>query len=709
MNDDDGGLNERQNTGPGAAGSFAARMMAKMGYKPGEGLGASGQGIVNPIDVKLRPQGVGLGAVREKTKQAKEEEHRAASLRGEVLLDSSDEEGSRRKADKQTRASIARKPKTRYRTAAEIEAEAVGLEVPTTLKFLVDLTGKEKVLTSTAGLFLKGSSFVDTDAIKIAERARRDLEAFADEWNGHREKDAFLGMRERVIDNELEGDQESIRRLQSLVEALQDLDVTDNPVLEGDHTWKLLISKFESLGVEFADEIEEYGLAEIAVAAIHPLFRLAIDNWEPLRDHSSLPSQLRRLRDLLHLQTGSKDRALTLRDDYDKEERKARSTTAYETMIYTIWLPKVRSAIVNDWNVYRPSELIPLVDTWKDVLPPFIYANVLDQLVVQRLRAALAKWNPRLRQERESRASLPPHIWLFPWLPYLDAYHLDPKQPSGLVSEVKRKFRVVLDTWDLSGGVIDGLLQWKEILRDEFDKLFIRHLLPRLAMTLHNDFEINPADQNLEPLRQVLQWKDLFRPKVLGQLLVAEFFPKWLEILHHWLTSEPNYEEVGQWFTWWKSQIPVELNQVGSVAESWEKGLAMMNHALDLGPKAATELPFPVLRYNDRSGQNMVTDRVNPKDLLSSTPRSRHEPDEATFRDVVESWCSQEDLLMVPLREAHSQTGLPLFRITASAHGRGGVLVYLKGDVVWAQGKGNKDLWEPIGLGESLVGRAEGK
>ncbi|KAI7009185.1 hypothetical protein KC318_g9594, partial [Hortaea werneckii] len=72
-------------------------------------------------------------------------------------------------------------------------------------------------------------------------------------------------------------------------------------------------------------------------------------------------------------------------------------------------------------------------------------------------------------------------------------------------------------------------------------------------------------------------------------------------------------------------------------------------------------------------------------------------------------WCAEEDLTMVPLREADPTTGLPLFRITASATGKGGVIVYIKGDIVWAQKKGEKGAFEPIGLEEKLVERAEGK
>ena len=713
----------RSHQPPEMSTSVAARMMAKMGYKPGEGLGAAGQGMVNPIDVKLRPQGAGLGAVREKTKQAKEEEYRAASLRGEVLDNSSEEERSRRNTEKLSKsehrsASGFRKSKIRYRTAAEIEVEAEGLEIPNVLKSLVDLTGREqRLLTSTAGLLssVEVQSSAEEDTLKIAKRARRDLEAFAEVWKGLGEEKLYLEMQERELDDEADQEQERIRRLHGLIDSLRDLgenlskDVTERTSLLENDKWETLTSRLESLGVEYRDEIDQHALSEVIVAVILPLFRSTIESWEPLHSHTSVAPNINRLRHLLDIRIDSSTQTISLRDAHIVSQRRSRSTTDYESMIYTVWLPKVRSTIINDWDVYHPSDLISLIDSWRGVLPPFVYANVVDQLIAQRLATALAGWNPKRRQKKGDDATRLPHTWLFPWLPYLDAHHLDPKHTSGLLGEVRRKFRVVLETLDLTGGVLDGLIQWKEILKEEFDKLLIRHLLPRLAMILRNDLEIDPSSQDLKPLKQVLQWKDLFRSKVLGQLLVVEFFPKWMEILHHWLTSEPNYEEVGQWFTWWKGQIPLELNQVGSVTEAWERGLALMNCALDLGSRAATELLFPELTVEDSSSNTPVRNRVEGRDASPSLPAKMHQPEEATFRDVVEFWCSQENVLIIPIREAHGQTGLPLFRITASANGKGGVLVYFKGDVLWAHSKKDKDLWEPIGLGDDLVDRAEGK
>ena len=45
--------------------------MKKMGYKAGKGLGKFEQGMINPVDVKLRVKGSGLGAHgTERTKQS---------------------------------------------------------------------------------------------------------------------------------------------------------------------------------------------------------------------------------------------------------------------------------------------------------------------------------------------------------------------------------------------------------------------------------------------------------------------------------------------------------------------------------------------------------------------------------------------------------------------------------------------------------------
>lgn len=40
---------------------IGAKLLAKMGYKPGQGLGRGGAGITKPVEQKLRPKGMGMG------------------------------------------------------------------------------------------------------------------------------------------------------------------------------------------------------------------------------------------------------------------------------------------------------------------------------------------------------------------------------------------------------------------------------------------------------------------------------------------------------------------------------------------------------------------------------------------------------------------------------------------------------------------------
>jgi tuftelin-interacting protein 11 len=687
----------------GVAGSFAQRMMAKMGYKEGQGLGKDGQGRSGVIEVQLRPTGVGLGAVKEKSKQEKEEERRQAALRGQVLEDSEEEEKKRRRKAKTSgtdsgTSTPKRRPKTKFQSLPELQRAAPGLHIPDAFTPILDMTGPgQKLLTSTSGLLTPTTGTEPTELVeakKLARRAQNDLSSFVEEWKNLEERKAWVEMellqQQQAIDeqNDVTGQMiDAAEIVQGLAQAVKDGQW--DPVITA-------LKKVDGLRITGNEE-----LSNIAVAAVHPFFRQAIEGWQPLEDpklnavaSGGFAPSLYRICELLGMVPNiANGHALISQSNLSNGSSHSRShkSTPYESMMYTVWFPKVRSAITNTWDVYDPTPLQALLEAWEGLIPSFILSQILDKLIVPKLDEAVAAWNPK-----KKRSASPPHLWLFPWLQFLAGHHVDPKSSSGLVSDVKRKFRHLIDAWDFRRGVIPGLQQWRSVLRpdshnDQWTPLIRNHVLPNLATYLRMNFQIAPQDQ--EPfmiyLNNTLLWKDILGVRDMGQLLVDVMFPMWHNVLHQWLTLDGvNYLEIRDWFDFWRSIIPADLNAVPAVRTEWQKGNDMINLALDLGPSAKSLLPPPIEtgRFKDQVAMESLKPAAPVKPVLEIT--------ETTFRHQVEDWCVANDLQFIPEKSALEANG-PVYRVTAAPIGKGGVLIYLQGDNIYAQIKRGE--WTPLG------------
>ncbi|KAH7068649.1 GC-rich sequence DNA-binding factor-like protein-domain-containing protein [Paraphoma chrysanthemicola] len=670
---------------------FGAKLMAKMGYKGEGGLGREGEGISEPIQVVMRGTKGGVGIVAEKSEQQRREERRKAEANGEEYVDTSEEE-RRKKKEKKTKArgeartTVPRPKKTVF------EMEAAGMHVPLALQSIIDATTGAS--TPTSGVSLRGADIVPFES-SLQARVRRDLNSFSEAFEELQIEAETIPAQEWALEKELDALERQMEEAEDIRTRLLSLRTS---------TFKEACIGLLSLRAAYPSK----PLHRESIAILHPHFSDIISSWSPLdtalEDVAAAFSELsdvvqpRSRRATTQAYTHPSE-ALVARNIIEEEEAIKRGTTSsYETMMLKLWLPQVSSA-VTQWDIKDPHPMVHLLETWTPVLPPFVARRVLSQ-VTRKLSTSVHEWNPRKFKKS-------PHTWIVEWLPYLPPADLDPKG-SGLVAEIKRKLRHALQSIDLSRGPLAGMESWRKVFgRAEFDHLLTSHLVPRFAAYLRDNLEVNPAEQDLAPLEAVFAWKGLVSDQVIGELLRAQFFPKFLDIIHQWLSSEEVvFEEVQKWIEWWRDEIlGTNINALPSVASCWDEAYTLINQALDLGDARLTSLPNP----------RVESARASPeppqfsKSINKEPPRPAAQVEEPTFKDVVEEFCAEENLLLIPLREAHDKTGLPLFRVTASATGRGGAVAYLKGDILWVQDKKDKSAWEPVGLDEKLIAKAEGK
>jgi tuftelin-interacting protein 11 len=386
----------------------------------------------------------------------------------------------------------------------------------------------------------------------------------------------------------------------------------------------------------------------------------------------------------------------------DASMSREKPMTPFESLMWNAWMPKIRSVVNNSWSADDPQPLIRVYEAWASFLPAFVRDNFFDQLVLPKVQNAVAEWSAR----KAVQTGVTLRTLIFPWLPHLGL------RVESLLDDARRKIKSLLRAWTPLEDVPTDLAVWKEVFASAvWDNMTLKYVVPKLGALLRDDFKVNPRAQDDTPIRRVLAWagvasgQDLLRPSVIASLFETGFFPKWLDVLHVWLTAPgANYAQIADWYTQWVALFPERVQALPQVRAGFTLGQQMMHTALALGPSAAATLAKPVFPPAS-ADRTKATSKPTPAARLAPTAPAK----EITFRDIVEEEAAQHNLLFIPAGRVHAKSRMPLFKVTTRADGRGGLLVYVMDDAVWAadpaSAVGEDDEWRAISL-ENMVLRA---
>lgn len=124
--------------------------------------------------------------------------------------------------------------------------------------------------------------------------------------------------------------------------------------------------------------------------------------------------------------------------------------TPFESLLWNVWLPRVRSSINNEWSPEDPQPAVKLYEAWSTFLPPFIRDNMLDQLILPKVQKAVADWNPK-------RSTIPLRNIVFPWLPFVGL------RLEDLMGDARRKVKSLLRAWVAGEDIPSDLAAWRDV------------------------------------------------------------------------------------------------------------------------------------------------------------------------------------------------------------------------------------------------------
>lgn len=651
---------------------FGSKMLSKMGWTHGTGLGSEGAGIVNPVKAASHKEfGKGLA-------------HMQVNKPSASLVDVSDSEEEQEEVQPQQwkKGKGAAKPKYIYKTVDELtessdqyrgksgSSKGAGSGVK-----VIDMTGPQKRV-------LSGYDEIHNRHAKPNEKSQEgvpksklfmpellhNVQLLVDQTEQDIvQTDRKLRYnRDLVVNLSHEREERVVLKVQldeqvdKLSEILASIDIFAQRTSSPECPLKLMECEdmMKELQDKYPVEYKIYGLSSVAVAIVFPLISKYLDGCGLSVSHGDANPMhvFATWKDLLREQVS--DHTIPSSENMDP----------YDRLVWEVWMPKLRR-LLSSWSPRTSDHVVDLLTGWRHLLPEWILQNLLDQLIMPKLQSELENWNP-------TTDVVPIHKWIHPWLPLMD------KKLVSFYPSIRFKMASALNNWHPSDKSAHKILEpWVQVFSPQVMEAFVvRTILPKLSYCLQVELHINPQQQDIVPLEWVLGWRDMVGPHHYASVLEKSFFPKWIQVLSSWLSNNPNFEEVTKWYSGWKGMFDAEILREPAVKFYLNQALDMMNRAVGGTFQAGARENMAYFVSTEK--------RRQPASIQNAISA----PASVSFKDVIERMAEENGILFMPVSGQKRHDGKLLYSF-------GQATLYIDRGVTFVTRAGQ---WSPVSLDELL-------
>ncbi|KAL7541288.1 hypothetical protein ACHAXR_010789 [Thalassiosira sp. AJA248-18] len=196
-----------------------------------------------------------------------------------------------------------------------------------------------------------------------------------------------------------------------------------------------------------------------------------------------------------------------------------------------------------------------------NLLKENITDEVVQNTIIPKLLRAVSHWRPKFDDMQQ--IANPLHLWILPWLPHI----ANDSMLGTLLSDVRRNLKKTLSflSKSVSNDVvfirscIVALVPWKRLFEESaVFELTSHSVTPRFARSLARvKIDILPAEQDWGHLHILFEYfeKGLMSCDDFLSLIEGEVLPAWANALHSALKQKDPMNEIKEFYIAWKEQF----------------------------------------------------------------------------------------------------------------------------------------------------------